>query len=175
MRITRKPDQRLAIEKLAMRISDMALGKHEIEIAGILHLVEHRRQRHRQFQINQRMEANEIFQNPCQPVGDHIFRHTEPQPPAQPAFSEKRQDLTIEIKHATRITDKRLAIGGQPHLMRVAKHQLTSQRLLQPLDMLRHGRLPHTEPCRSLGKTAGLLQHEKAVEVMKVQHRYCTS
>lgn len=161
---------RLTIEKPPMRFADMPLGEHEVEVAGILHLVEHGRKRHRQFQVDQRIEADEILQNGGEPVCDHILRHPEPQPPPQPAFAEKRCDLPIEIEHAAGITEQCLALRSQPHLMRVAKNQLPPERFFKPLDMLRHCRLPDPQPDRRFGETPGLLQHDEAVEVMEVEH-----
>jgi hypothetical protein len=56
--------------------------------------------------------------------------------------------------------------------MGIAKHQLTAERFFQPLDMLGDGRLADAQPGRRFRETAGLLQHDETIQVMKVQHGY---
>ncbi|MNX80091.1 hypothetical protein D3C86_1117410 [compost metagenome] len=71
-------------------VAEAAFGEHHIQLTIILHLVKHAAQRDRQFEIHQRIKADEFLQNGRQPAGDEILRDAEPQPPAQTVFAEER-------------------------------------------------------------------------------------
>lgn len=154
-----------------MLLVQPALGENQIEFTRLLHLVKDGAQRHRQLQIDQRMQPNEISRNLAQAVCHHILGDPEAQPAPKPAFRRKRRHLTVDFQHAAGIAEQRFLFCRQTDAVGIARNKLPSQRLFQPLDMLADGRLADAgKPLRSQRETAGLMQHDETGEMMKIEH-----
>ena len=123
LRITRQPHQRLPVHELSVLIAEPSLGKNEIDRPCILHFIKYTGKCHRQFHIDGRMRAYEIFQHRRQAARHKILGNAKPQPPTQAAALEQRLHLPLDRQHRPRMCQQGFAIAGQHDLVRITLQQ----------------------------------------------------
>ena len=139
------PHEVIAAHHAAVGQARVLLDVDEVELAGIESAGEHAALVDGQLEVQSGVRLAEVPQDLGEVRRGEVVRRSEAQASPHRRAGEVADGLVVGAEDLAREAQHRLAVVGERHGAGVAQDEDAAGRLLQPLDLLAHGRLAATD------------------------------
>jgi hypothetical protein len=150
--------------------SSATLPEDQVQPAFVQLPEQHFAQRHREFEIHERMAPAEFAQNSRKLVQNQIFGCPEPDATPHTGLREVTLGVRVPLEYRGRETDHDGAVRGQLDRVRIPQKQAAPGRQFQLSHMLTDRRLSQAQSPGRGGETSGARDSEKAPQMNRIEH-----